>query len=663
MRLRRLFKIGFIISFIGVVGFVVLCAAYVFGGVLESDWQGQVLHLRHIHDMGPRFQRQSAWGVFPRAKGLLRPSFTDNTWVITSADGHTLYSRARTWWHVRLSDIPSHVRRAFVFAEDQRFDQHGGVDGIALLRAMMKTVFGDSRQGGSTLAMQAARLSMLPYHTQMPRTGPRLVMRKMKEMLMAWRLVKEERRDAILEFYLNQAFMAPGIKGIGPAAKHYFRKTPRQLSVGEAAFIAAMLPSPSHDPRNKRYQRAHEQRRQTLLQRMHDEGALSAGAYRKSKRRPPTRQPLRRRPTLKAPESTAAAFRAIDPILKRFDLGRTPWELRAEQPFPLRVRVSLNMRLSWDFYEAIRQHRPRGAQYAVIIALDGRPVVLLGGQPDKWHNAFQGPRQVGSVSKLFFYEAVWQLGLVHPDATVRDGDLPCGDSDYRPRNNTNRSYKPMPHHRSLSKSVNRIACRSTWGDRTPPQRQRITQLLLHRFVFPWQHVSSASRKHFKHVFSTDPSVALGSWSATPFEVAGMLEKGFRGSSLTRQRLLLSWNDKRLDNVPRPSGRGLQRHLMNALQAAVRATAPAADVRVPGLRLAAKTGTTNEGRDAWLAGFVLTDRQTRQRAVYPRLTFVAWSGYNDNRAAGLSGGSVQGPIFGRFLQDKRAQRTLRKLLAP
>ena len=658
MRLRRLFMIGFI----GVLGFVALCAVYVFGGLFESSWQGQVLHLRHIHRMGPRFQRNMALGVFPRAKGMLRPSFTDNTWMIKSADGYPLYRRDRTWWQVRLSDIPSHVQKVFIFAEDQRFRQHGGVDGRGLLRAAAKT-FAGGWQGASTIPMQVARLCMLPYRDPAPRTGLRLFVRKVKEMLMAWRLVRVEGRDAILEFYLNQAPMGPGIKGIGPAAKHYFRKTPRQLNVGEAAFIAAMLPSPSLDPRRARYRRAHETKRQKLLKRMHDEGTLKARAYQKAKRALTLQPRLRHRVTTRAPESTAAAFRAINPVLRRFDLGRTPQQLRAEQPFPLRVRVSLHMRLSWDFYEAMKQHRPKGAQYAVVIVLDGRPVVLLGGQLDLWHNAFQGPRQVGSVSKLFFYEAVWQLGYVQPRAVVRDGDLPCGIPGYRPRNNNDRSYKPMPHHRSLSKSVNRIACRTTWGDRTPRQRQRITRLLLDRFAFPWQHVASSGRGHFKHDFSVDPSMALGSWPATPFEVAGMLEKGFRGSPLTRQRLLLSWNDKPLAAVPRSSGRGLQQPLLNALQAAVRATAPAADIRVRDLHLAAKTGTTNEGRDAWLAGVVLTARQARQKAVYPRLTFVAWSGYNDNRAAGLSGGAVHGPIFGRFLRNERVQGTLRKLLRP
>jgi len=169
MRLRRLVR-G-VVLIVALTGLLVPLA-YVFGGLLESGWWGQVLHLRHVHHMGPRFKRQAAWGFFPRAKGLLSPSFTDNAWIIRSADGYTLYRADRTWWHVRLADIPSHVREVVIFAEDRRFRQHGGVDGRGLLRAAARTVAG-GRQGGSTIPMQVARLSMLRYREPMSRAGER----------------------------------------------------------------------------------------------------------------------------------------------------------------------------------------------------------------------------------------------------------------------------------------------------------------------------------------------------------------------------------------------------------------------------------------------------------------------------------------------------------
>jgi penicillin-binding protein 1B len=102
-------------------------------------------------------------------------------------------------------------------------------------------------------------------------------------------------------------------------------------------------------------------------------------------------------------------------------------------------------------------------------------------------------------------------------------------------------------------------------------------------------------------------------------------------------------------------------LLKALQDAVAATAPQAVLHDPHWTLAAKTGTTDGGRDAWLVGFLLIVPQTRQVPIHPRITFVVWAGYDDNRPAGLYGGAIHGPVFSRFLQDTRIKMVFRSLL--
>lgn len=104
-----------------------------------------------------------------------------------------------------------------------------------------------------------------------------------------------------------------------------------------------------------------------------------------------------------------------------------------------------------------------------------------------------------------------------------------------------------------------------------------------------------------------------------------------------------------------------RHLLRALQDAVAATAPQAVLHDPHWALAAKTGTSDGGRDAWLGGFLLTGPQTRQVPIHPRITFVVWAGDDDNRPAGLYGGTIHGPVFSRFLQDARVKTVFRSLL--
>jgi penicillin-binding protein 1B len=272
----------------------------------------------------------------------------------------------------------------------------------------------------------------------------------------------------------------------------------------------------------------------------------------------------------------------------------------------------------------------------------------------------QARRQVGSVSKLFFYDAVWQLGYMHPTTVVEDGDMPAalqkrlGRPPYRPRNDDGLWRASMPHHQSLSASINKIAYRTTWGERTQKQRSAIARRLVQHFAFPWQHITRYSLTDFYRAFIADESVPLGTWLATPFEVAAMLEKGFRGATLAPDNAILSWNGTPTAPPSMAATAGLSQPLFRALQDAVAATAPHAILSGSSLTLAAKTGTTNGGRDAWFVGFLVPVQQTRQDRIVPRITFVAWAGYDDNRPAGLYGGAVHGPVFRRFLQDKRGQ---------
>jgi penicillin-binding protein 1A len=509
---------------------------------------------------------------------------------------------------------------------------------------------------------------LLDYGTRPARTWIAGGFRKAHEILLAWRLVKVEGRDKVLEYYLNHASMGPGLRGIGPAAWDYFRKKPHELSVGEAALIAVLLRSPGRSPRHAAYTAHYETARQVLLQRLYKAQVINAATYEQALHPPTLLPPVPYHASLGAPQSVAAAFRTIDRIFARFGLRSTPQQLRYERPFPLRLRVSLHTRLSQWFDEAmVLTPQDEALRYAALLLVDGRPVVLRGGELDLLHYAFQARRQVGSVSKLFFYASVWQLGYVHPDAIVADGDMPeplrqrLARPLYQPRNDDGRLRAPLLHSQALSRSVNKIAYRTTWGERTEAQRYAIARLLVERFGLPWQHGAQRRLRHFSRVFTADETVPLGTWQATPFEVAAMLEKGFRGSSLTPDQLILTWNGRPLPPAAAASSPGLSRVLFKALRGAVAVTAPQAVLLDPAWLLAAKTGTTDGGRDAWFAGFLLTAQQSRQAPLRPRITFVVWAGYDDNRPAGLYGGRVHGPILRRFLSEKRVQAALRALL--
>jgi Transglycosylase len=180
-----------------------LLYAYLQCGWFESAHLGQVLQIRRMHAEGPRYRAQRPWGVFPRAHRLLDDTFTDNAWTIVSTDGEVLYQHLPNWWTVPLSQVPQQVRMAFVLREDQRFYQHAGVDVRALLRAIVKTLTG-RKQGGSTIAVQVAKHCLLDYGARPTRAWITGGIRKVREMLLAWRLVKVEGRDKVLTFRANE---------------------------------------------------------------------------------------------------------------------------------------------------------------------------------------------------------------------------------------------------------------------------------------------------------------------------------------------------------------------------------------------------------------------------------------------------------------------------
>ena len=172
-------------------------------------------------------------------------------------------------------------------------------------------------------------------------------------ILLAWRLVKVEGRDNVLEYYLNHASTGPGLRGIGPAAWDCFRKKPHELSVGEAALIAVLLRSPGRSPRHAASAAHYETARQVLLQRLYKAQVINAVTYQQALHPPTLLPPVPYHASLEAPQSVAAAFRAIDRLFARFGLRSTPQQLRYERPFPLRLRVSLHTRLSQWFDKAM----------------------------------------------------------------------------------------------------------------------------------------------------------------------------------------------------------------------------------------------------------------------------------------------------------------------
>jgi penicillin-binding protein 1A len=138
---------------------------------------------------------------------------------------------------VKIKEVPEIMRRAILAAEDERFYQHGGVDYISVLRAALTNVASGSQQGAGTITMQVARNFFL--------TRERTLTRKLREVLLAYKIEANLSKDQILELYVNQIFLGQRAYGFAAAAQIYFGKPLGQIDVAEAAMLAGLPKAPT----------------------------------------------------------------------------------------------------------------------------------------------------------------------------------------------------------------------------------------------------------------------------------------------------------------------------------------------------------------------------------------------------------------------------------
>jgi penicillin-binding protein 1A len=138
---------------------------------------------------------------------------------------------------VKIREVPEVMRQAILAAEDERFYQHGGVDYLSVLRAALANVTSGAQQGAGTITMQVARNFFL--------TRERTLTRKMREVLLAYKIENSLSKDEILELYVNQIFLGQRAYGFAAAAQIYFGKPLAQIDIAEAAMLAGLPKAPS----------------------------------------------------------------------------------------------------------------------------------------------------------------------------------------------------------------------------------------------------------------------------------------------------------------------------------------------------------------------------------------------------------------------------------
>ena len=188
----------------------------------------------------------------------------------------------RVW--IPLADVPDQVQKAFIAAEDRRFYQHHGVDERGIIRAFIGDLAEPGRpQGGSTITQQVVKNLLVGEDVTYER--------KIREMIVASRLENTLKKNDILELYLNSAYLGRASWGVETAARSYFGKSAKDLSLGEGAMLAGLLKGPNYYNPDRHPNRAKD-RLAYVLERMQEDSVITAAQKNQALASPPSLSPL-----------------------------------------------------------------------------------------------------------------------------------------------------------------------------------------------------------------------------------------------------------------------------------------------------------------------------------------------------------------------------------
>ncbi len=514
---------------------------------------------------------------------------------------------------VRLDEVPPLLIDALLTVEDRDFYQHHGVSPRAIGRALWANLrAGHTVQGGSTLTQQLVKNFFL--------SNERTLTRKLNEAIMALLLEWRYDKDEILEAYLNEIYLGQdgrrAIHGFGLASQFYFERPLQQLGIEQIALLVALVKGPSYyDPR--RFPARARERRDLVLSLMAAQGMLD----------PAHAEAARARKLGVTPRASSGVTRLpafMDLVRRQLRRDYSDQDLRSEG---LRIFTSLDPEVQQAAEAALSGQIARlpgedlqGGSVTVDVN-SGEVLAVVGGRDPRFagfNRALDAQRPIGSLVKPAIYLTALARGDYTLATLLDDGPLSLdlgGGETWQPRNFDHQSHGQVPLFQALAQSYNQATARLGLALGVPAVLDTLRALGVERELPAW------------------PAQLLGIASLSPLEVAQMYHTLAAGGFRTPLRAIRA--------VLTPQGEPLQRYPLEVVQAvpalpvflldaalvnAVRhGTGKGAYRRLPeSLIVAGKTGTTDELRDSWFAGFS-GDRLA-----------VVWLGRDDNQPAGLTG---------------------------
>lgn len=478
-----------------------------------------------------------------------------------------------------LDQMPPYLPAAFIAMEDRSFWSNSGISVRGLLRATWEDIHaGHVVAGGSTITQQTAKI----VFTSQERTFSR----KIKELFETAALNKSLSKKQILELYLNRIYLGSGAYGVDGAARVYFGKSARNLSLSEAAMLATLTTAPSVFSPRRDLARA-QARAVRVLRAMVQTGAITEAQADEAASHPAV---ITDRTIADARNYyfDIAADHAMD--LVTVD-GKSPnTDLVVHTTFDPKIEDAARKAISKKLNANGRKlHATQAA--AVVMKIDGAVAALIGGRDydeSVFNRATLAHRQPGSAFKPFVYLAAVENGISPWD--VRD-DGPVDIDGWSPTNYGGREYGTVTIADALAHSINTITANLA-------QEVGITTV-----------VEAAKRCGITSPLDPNPSLALGTSEVTPFELTAAYATFASGGMKVTPYFVTEVDDraghvlyKRQSPAPQRIIAGHVNRDMLAMLYGVVQDGTGRAANIAGHETAGKTGTTQDYHDAWFVGF-------------------------------------------------------------
>ncbi|WP_278362668.1 penicillin-binding protein 1B [Acinetobacter schindleri] len=533
---------------------------------------------------------------------------------------------------IKLNKVPKSLIEALIATEDRNFYHHHGVSPRGIARAVVSNITGGKRQGGSTLTQQLVKNFYL--------SPERTLKRKVNEAFMAMLIELHYDKDEILEAYLNEVNLGQNgnysINGYGLASQFYFGLPLRELNISQQAFLVGLVQGPSlYNP--WRNPETAKRRRDIVLNNMLVMGYLTQEQYETEKARPlnvitkPTLGPAR------FPDFLDIVRRQLRTEYQEGDITNQGLRIFTTLDPLAQTRIQQSFKNTVANLSRSNPKRLKDLQGAVLVTHpeNGELVAAVGSTQDftGFNRALDAKRQVGSLLKPVIYLTAIESNRYHWGSPIEDSELSIktDGKTWTPKNYSGRPHGVVPMSQALANSYN-----------------------LSAVCLAQEFGMSTFINHLKKFGVTSdipsyPSIYLGAVDMSPMEVMSLYGNFATGG--------FKYPVKAIRSVVDANGRLVDRYgltvqptidpayayiLNNGLQQVMSSgTGQSAYSTLPrNLGLAGKSGTTNDTRDSWFAGYS------------GNYLAVVWLGLDDNKITGLTGSSGALPVWTSVMKQLR-----------